>query len=110
MHPRVRARRLALSAIPMVAFVGADLIGSVARAATPYQVTDLGDLPGGQTFGIARRINASGQVAGRGETTGGTRAFLWNPTAPNGLSGSMYDLGTLFGDAGASAAEDINGR
>jgi probable HAF family extracellular repeat protein len=59
-------------------------------AATSYTLTDLGDLGGGNSQGLA--INSFGQVAGQSRTsTGATHAFLW--TAAVG----MLDLGSLGG-------------
>jgi probable HAF family extracellular repeat protein len=59
--------------------------------------TDLGTLGGTNSYGYG--LNATGQVTGAADTTGdsATHAFLWNPSTPNGTSGTMYDLGTLGG-------------
>jgi probable HAF family extracellular repeat protein len=67
---------------------------------------DLGTLGGTDSFGLA--ISGSGQVVGHSHTPGdgATHAFLWTPTAPNGASGSMIDLGTLGGTG--SFARDVN--
>jgi probable HAF family extracellular repeat protein len=58
---------------------------------------DLGSLGG--SSGLGWDINASGQVAGYSDTTGDAaqHAFLWTPTMPNGVSGTMHDLGSLGG-------------
>jgi probable HAF family extracellular repeat protein len=44
-------------------------------------------------------INAGGQIAGLSATTDdeAEHATLWNPTSPNGSTGSLHDLGTLGG-------------
>ena len=49
-------------------------------------------------------INDSGQVTGFADTTeeGTDHAFLWKPTTPNGVSGTMHDLGALGRYATAS--------
>jgi probable HAF family extracellular repeat protein len=53
---------------------------------SPLSIDDAG--PGG--------INASGQVTGEARLIPQQgRAFLWKPSAPNGSSGTMYDLGSL---------------
>jgi probable HAF family extracellular repeat protein len=73
-------------------------IRDAAAAATPaYIVTDLGTL--GRTTSYGNGINASGQVTGFVGTPedNNIRGFLWNPTTPNGPSGTMIDLGTLGG-------------
>jgi probable HAF family extracellular repeat protein len=58
---------------------------------------DLGTLGGTSSYG--QGINASGQVAGYAYTDGNDEvyAFLWTPTSPNGVSGTMLPLGTLGG-------------
>jgi len=67
---------------------------------------DLGTLGG--TYSYGRRNNDTGQVTGISYTTGDAEihAFLWTPEAPNGNSGTMYDLGTL--DGGLSYGYGIN--
>jgi probable HAF family extracellular repeat protein len=58
---------------------------------------DLGTLGGTESFGGT--INTSGQVAGFSYATGNAayHAYLWTPTSPNGISGTMQDLATLGG-------------
>jgi probable HAF family extracellular repeat protein len=58
---------------------------------------DLLTLGGTDSFGGS--INANGQVAGFSNTTGDAayHAYLWTPTVPNGISGTMQDLTTLGG-------------
>ena len=69
---------------------------------------DIGDL-GAQTA-EANAINASGQVVGAsGLGTEGRHAFLWTPREPNGIDGTMVDLGMLPGGI-SSYATDINDR
>jgi probable HAF family extracellular repeat protein len=67
---------------------------------------DLGSLGG--TSGYGRAINDSGQVVGTSKTTGDANfhAYLWTPTTPNGVNGTMIDLGTLGG--GQSGADGVN--
>lgn len=83
-------------------------IGNVGKAAPKsYQLTDLGDLPGGANSSSAVAINSLGQITGYSTATSTSRfhAFLWSPTVPNGLTGLMVDLGSvadtdsLFGSA-----------
>ena len=77
------------------------LLGApVAATAGPPAISDLGTLPGG-IMSLAGGMNAQGQVAGAGDTTGGAdfRAFFWDPAS------GMQDLGTLAGD---SFAHGIN--
>jgi probable HAF family extracellular repeat protein len=53
----------------------------------------------GGTDSFGGSINANGQVAGFSNTTGDAayHAYLWTPTVPNGISGTMQDLTTLGG-------------
>ena len=81
---------------------GEDTItGFVWNPTTPNSSTGalhrLGTLGGYFSWGIG--INASGQVAGLSSTTDdeAEHATLWNPTTPNGSTGTLYDLGTLGG-------------
>jgi probable HAF family extracellular repeat protein len=81
-------------------------------AATPpaYLVTDLGTLGGTDSLGWG--INASGQVTGYATTTEDETvdAFLWNPTTPNGASGTMHDLGTLGGSFAWGIGINVDGQ
>src|SRR5258708_973567 len=63
------------------------------RGAQTYQLTDLGALPGTNSYALG--INNQGQVVGYFQTFGGTHAFLYS-------SGTMTDLGSL-GDGSAYA-------
>jgi len=74
---------------------------------TSGSMVDIGDLPGGEEYGVGMGINATGQVVGYGAAAAGRRAFLWTPSVPNGDSGTMINLGTLPGDD-ASTATAIN--
>lgn len=73
---------------------------------------NLGTLTPGSGASTARGINRIGQVVG-GSTTQGAfgpgkqHAILWVPTATNGTTGTMYDLGTLEID-GSSLANAVN--
>lgn len=71
-----------------------------------YKITDLGVLGKVQSAGVA--INSYGQVTGYSTVDGSVyqHAFIWNPTTPNGTSGTMHDLGTL--DGNDSYGWDIN--
>jgi probable HAF family extracellular repeat protein len=84
----------------------------VQAAAEPpaYHVTDLGTLGGTYSAGLG--INASGQVTGNSYTAGNaaTHAFLWTPTTPNGVSGSLLDLGTLGGTSSEGWGINASGR
>jgi len=72
-------------------------------------LTDLGTL-GGRDESEALGINASGEIAGTSFDTAtpykNFRAFLWTPDVPNGITGSMPDLGTFGGTN--SIAQDLN--
>ncbi len=66
-------------------------------------LVDIGTLPvypTGNSYGAA--INAGGQVAGGANVNSTTsHAFVWTPTSPNGITGSMVDLGVIS-DSGSS--------
>jgi uncharacterized membrane protein len=67
-------------------WAGAASVVDTAPAA--YSITDLGTL-GGATDSQAFSINNYGQVAGSSNAD----TFLWTPDEPNGITGSMTDLG-----------------
>jgi probable HAF family extracellular repeat protein len=71
---------------------------------------DLGTLGGSGSFGWD--INASGQVAGYSDTTDdvATHAFLWKPAMPNGVSGTMHDLGSLGGTESEGSGINDSGQ
>ena len=74
--------------------------------------TSLGNLPGG-TLTIAQGLNNDGQVVGYSMNNNSTfeEGYLWTPSSPNGLSGSMIDLGSFdTTGAGFSSAGAINGQ
>jgi probable HAF family extracellular repeat protein len=57
---------------------------------------DLGTLYTGITK--VHAISSTGQIVGTTHlSSGADHAFLWNPTTPNGTSGSLIDLDTLVG-------------
>lgn len=102
---RPRALLILLGVLLLTARTG------LAQGAIPnYIVTDLG------VDGRAYAINADGQVAGT--VAGGYAAFRWDPTTPNGTSGSVEDLGNLCPDQscpgasafGISAAGEVAGN
>lgn len=66
-------------------------------------LVDLGTLPGDiGTFALG--MNESGQVVGySNDPNYFGHAFLWTPTTPNGLDGTMTPLGALPGERYASA-------
>ncbi len=70
---------------------------SITRGAQTYQLTDLGALPGTNSYALG--INNQGQVVGYFQTFGGTHAFLYS-------SGTTTDLGLLGG--GSAYALSIN--
>jgi len=77
---------------------------SSASASPPlYQVTDLGDLPGGNSISVAYGINSAGDVVGSGFSSGtfGPEAILWS-------GGSIIPLGDLTGGITRSEAFAIN--
>jgi probable HAF family extracellular repeat protein len=75
----------------------------------PY---NLGTLAGGDGASMARGINRLGQVAGESSIPSefgpvGNHAMLWVPSATNGTTGTMYDLGTIDAN-GSSRAYAVN--
>jgi len=72
-------------------------------------MVDLGSMPGSNRS-IASSINSSGKVVGGFGSTGSTQhhAFAWTPDLPNGLTGTMVDLGDLPGGLEESSASAIN--
>jgi probable HAF family extracellular repeat protein len=70
----------------------------------------LGGLP---ESAVPADINDYGQVVGGyRDATGYLKAFLWTPHVPNGTTGTLIDLGTLWvdGTAGESTALALNNR
>lgn len=68
---------------------------------------DLGSLP---TLQGARAtgINSLGQIVGSSTDGDKTRAFLWNPNAPNGGEGTMMELLGLPGERNSASATNLN--
>ncbi len=78
---------------------------------TAGTLIDIGTLPqAGLDQSYAYGINDYGQVVGASNAANGTRAFLWTPGVPNGLTGSMIDLGAFPQPSSSSVAFDINNR
>src|SRR3954468_12922134 len=77
---------------------------------TSGTMNDLGSLGGTESIGSA--ITASGQVSGSSLTTGDAahHAYLWKPSAPNGTTGTMFDLLTLGGTDSFGGAINANGQ
>ena len=74
--------------------------------------TSLGSLPGG-SFSNALGLNNDGQVVGQTMNNNSTfeEGYLWSPSSPNGVIGSMIDLGSFDkSGAGFSSAAAINGH
>jgi probable HAF family extracellular repeat protein len=94
------------------------IVGVIGRTSPPlhaavvlprYHVTDLGDLPGGYEESYAYGINNRGQVVGESSATSDPlKPFLWTPTTPNGIAGTMVDLGDLPGGMTRGTATSIN--
>jgi probable HAF family extracellular repeat protein len=79
---------------------------TVANGTSGSQI-DLGDFPGGLFEAEGFGINSLGQVVGYSNTAQGGHAFLWSPTTPHGMVGSMADLGVLP-NANSSIGLDVN--
>lgn len=81
----------------------------VALALGPYYVTDFGTLPDGDGVGWARDVNSLGQVVGSTSSASGEQAFLWQPDAPNGVTGEILAINDLEdgGDSYAFALNDL---
>src|SRR5688572_6782623 len=75
---------------------------------TTGSLTNLGFLPSGASGSVASGINDRGQVVGNSGLFPFQHAFLWSPTTPNGITGSMTEIGFLPGLANASDATAIN--
>ncbi len=80
---------------------------SCAHALPLYRVVDLGDFAGGADQSQAYGINASGQIAGRGEISSGARAFVASTNSDG--TPLLADLGSLPSFSHA-IARSINAR
>jgi probable HAF family extracellular repeat protein len=90
--------------------VGISLSASASSAALMYHVTDLRALPGGTNLGSSGfGINDYGQVVGTSGSTTGSRAFLWQPNSPNGITGSIIDVGSLTDSISGAAGINSSG-
>jgi len=76
------------------AFLYRDTDGDGKFATGPGQIISLGTV-GGLPYSVAYSVNDLGQVVGQSYSSGDSRPFLWTPSAPNAMSGTMKDLGTL---------------
>ena len=74
--------------------------------------TSLGGLPGG-SYSNALGLNNYGQVVGETMNNNSTfeEGYLWSPSSPNGISGTMIGLGSFDKTSpGFSSAAAINGH
>ena len=71
---------------------------------TSGTIIDLGELAGGNDESYAFGVNNFGQVVGRSHTANGTRAFLWQPTSANAMTGTLTNLGVAAGHPQSEAA------
>src|SRR6185436_9643362 len=71
---------------------------------------NLGTLGGTNSYGYG--VNTTGQVTGASDRTGDskTHTFLWKPSAPNGTSGTMFNLGSLGGTESNGGAINASGQ
>ncbi len=99
-----KSQPIHLACLSLAVIVCLGISAADAPADVQYHITDLGTL-GGDSLGVG--INATGQVTGYSESSIMRRASIWSPTTPNGVSGSLYDLGTLGGQlAGGHSIND----
>ena len=76
-------------------------------SAGSWTANDLGALPGGSAYAVARGINDSGQIAGEdfyGDAT------LYLPSAAYGMAAGMHSIGNLGGGRGTGQAINENGE
>jgi hypothetical protein len=73
-------------------------------------LTDLGLLPGTGTQSRVESINVHGQAVGLSYVSGQvvSHPFLWQPTADNATTGTMYDLGVPTGSGSLTSAIGVN--
>lgn len=69
----------------------------------PLSMVDLGTMPGGM-FAEAKAIAENGFMAGTGSTTGGVRAFFYNPAG-----GGLQAIGTFGGSTSSASSVSSQG-
>ncbi|MBL8765309.1 MAG: hypothetical protein JNM07_13680 [Phycisphaerae bacterium] len=82
-----------------------------AQGAPPrqYYITDIGFI-GGDTASAAYHVNDYGQVVGYSGAGGNYQPFLWQPVAPNSITGSIHAIGTFGGASGAATSINRYGQ
>lgn len=103
---------LTLARVGALAMVGS-LLAAPTLAQSSYTVTDLGTLGGSASYALS--LNNRGQVSGlsNGATypTGYPQPFVWTPTVPNGVTGTMRKLALPRGyDWGHARAINDSGQ
>ncbi len=98
----------------------AALTPTLAIADSVYQITDIGDLPGGGDYSEVVGLNSDGEVVGLSQTAGGNlHGFLWTSAngmqdlempAAAGINDSAVVVGSaVFGTMHAALWDAING-
>jgi probable HAF family extracellular repeat protein len=80
---------------------------------TTGALSPLAGLPAQFTDSDARDINTIGQITGSGyasgpQGSGPSRAYVWNPTIPNGSTGSAIIIDELLAPTDSSSASAVN--